>query len=78
MTASITRDDTTGMHHLFAKLTPEQGNRIRRALSAEAAVLAKQPEYKQLRSDQLMGVALDRIVSGNASTSGVGPLRSRC
>ncbi len=73
VTASITRDDTTGMHHLFAKLTPEQGNRIRRALNAEAAVLAKQPEYKQLRSDQLMGLALDRIVSGNASTTGVGP-----
>ena len=43
ITASMKRDDDTGMHQLFAKLTPEQGNRVRRALDAEVAVLTKRP-----------------------------------
>jgi hypothetical protein len=72
-TASITRVDDTGMHHLFAKLTPEQGNRIRRALDAEVAVLAKRAEFARLRRDQLMTHALDRLVCGQGSVTGMAP-----
>ncbi len=60
MTASINRGDT-GIHHLFAKLTAEQGNRIRRALNAEVAVLAKRAELSRLRRDQQLADALDRL-----------------
>jgi len=73
VTASVTRNDDTGMFHLFAKLTPEQGNRVRRRLDAEAAVLAKRNEFTRMRSDQLLGHALDRIIAGQGSLGGMAP-----
>jgi len=71
-------DDDSGMHLLFAKLTSEQGNRIRRALDTEIAVLAKRSEFAGLRHDQLMARALDRLVSPRARPAAWGLLRSRC
>jgi hypothetical protein len=73
VTASIKRDDDTGMHHLFAKLTPEQGNRVRRRLDAEAGVLAKRAEFRRLRRDQLLAHALDRLICGTGSVTGMAP-----
>ena len=72
-TASITRDDDTGMHHLFAKLTPEQGNRIRRRLDHEIATIAKLPEFARLREDQLRARALDRLICGTQASTVMGP-----
>ena len=72
-TASMKFDDDTGMHLLFAKLTPEQGNRLRRALDHEVAAIGKLSEFDGLRRDQLMVRALDRLVSGDASTRRMGP-----
>ncbi len=72
-TVSLKVDDDSGMHLLFAKLTPEQGNRIRRALDAEVAVLGKLSEFAGLRRDQLLARALDRLVCGTGSTRGMGP-----
>ena len=66
-TASMKFDDDTSMHLLFAKLTPEQGNRMRRALDHEVAAIGKLSEFGGLRRDQLMVRALDRLVSGEAS-----------
>ena len=73
VTASLKIDDTTGMHELFAKLTPEQGNRIRRALDAEVAAMGKQSEFAGLRRDQLLVRALDRLVCGTGTTRGMAP-----
>ena len=72
-TASLKIDEDTGMHLLFAKLTPVQGNRIRRGLDAEIAVMTKRPEFAGLRRDQLMARALDRLICGERSTRGMGP-----
>ncbi len=72
-TASLKIDDTTGMHVLFAKLTPEQGNRVRHALDAEVAAMGKQSEFAGLRRDQLIARALDRLVCGSGSTRGMAP-----
>ncbi len=72
-TASVKIDGDTGMHHLFAKFTPEQGNRTRRALDAEVAVMARQPGFAGLRRDQLLVRALDRLVCGSTTTRGMGP-----
>ena len=71
--ASMKVDDGTGMHLLFAKLSPEQGNRIRRALDAEVAKMVKLHECAGLRRDQLMARALDRLVCGDGPAHGVGP-----
>ena len=70
VTASITRNDDTAMFHLFAKLTPEQGNRVRRKLDAEAAVLAKRDEFNGMRNDQLLAHALVGVVAGAGSVDG--------
>jgi hypothetical protein len=72
-TASLKIDDDSGMHVLFAKLTPEQGNRIRRALDHEIAVMAKLNEFAGLRRDQLLVRALDRLVCGTGTTRGMAP-----
>lgn len=72
-TASIKRDDDTGMHHLFAKLTPEQGNRIRRRLDHEIATMVKLPEFAGLRDDQLRARALDRLICGTQTSTVMGP-----
>ena len=72
-TASMKVDHHSGMHLLFAKLTPEQGNRIRRALDAEVATMVKLPEFAGLRRDQLLARALDRLVCGEGPAHGVGP-----
>ncbi|MFK7919689.1 MAG: hypothetical protein AB8G14_16560 [Ilumatobacter sp.] len=72
-TASIRVDEATGMHHLFAKLTPEQGNRIRRALDAEVAVMSQLVEHAGLRRDQLLVRALDRLICGEGAADGLGP-----
>ena len=71
-TASITPDPDTGMQLLFAKLTPEQGNRIRRALDAEVATMLKLPEFVGLRRDQLLARALDRLICGDGPATGIG------
>ena len=71
-TVSLKVDDATAMHVLFAKLTPEQGNRIRRALDAEVAAMGKQGEFAGLRRDQLLVRALDRLVCGSGTTRGMG------
>lgn len=71
--ASLKLDDETGMHHLFAKFGPEQGNRIRRALDHEIATLSQLPEYNGLRRDQLRARALERLICGDAASSGLGP-----
>jgi len=73
VTASITRNDDSGMFHLFVKFTPEHGNRVRRHLEADAAVLAKQPEFARMRHDQLLAYALDRIVAGQGSVGAMAP-----
>jgi len=72
-TASIKRDDDTGMHHLFAELTLEQGNRIRRRLDHEVATIAKLPEFSGLREDQLRARALDRLICGTQTSTTMGP-----
>ncbi|MGB3734683.1 MAG: hypothetical protein WA964_06990, partial [Ilumatobacter sp.] len=72
-TASIKRNDDTGMHHLFAKLTPEQGNRIRRRLDHEIATMAKLPEFGGLRDDQLRARALDRLICGTQTSTVMAP-----
>ena len=71
--ASIKVDDDTGMQLLFAKLTPEQGNRIRRALDAEVAKMVKLPDFAGLRRDLLLARALDRLVCDEGPAHGVGP-----
>lgn len=71
--ASMKVDDDTGMHVLFARLTPEQGNRVRRALDAEVAKMVKLPEFAGLRRDQLLARALDRLVCGDGAADGIGP-----
>jgi hypothetical protein len=65
--------DDTGMHLLFAKLMPGQGNRMRRALDHDIAAIGKLSEFGGLRRDQLMARALDRLVSGGTSTRARGP-----
>ncbi|MFN3257288.1 MAG: DUF222 domain-containing protein [Ilumatobacter sp.] len=72
-TVSMKIDDETGMHTLYARLTPEAGNRIRRALDHEAAALAKLERSAGLRRDQLLATALEHIVVGDAVTQGMGP-----
>jgi hypothetical protein len=77
-TLSMKIDDDTGMHTLFARLTPEDGNRLRRALDHEAAALANgngehSEECRGLRRDQLLVRALVRIVAGEAIGTGMGP-----
>jgi len=72
-TASTKIDDDTGMHMLFAKFTPEQGNRIRRALDSEIAAIARLPEFARLRRDQLMVRAVDRLICGTGTVRGMGP-----
>ncbi|MFN3255133.1 MAG: DUF222 domain-containing protein [Ilumatobacter sp.] len=77
-TLSMKIDDDTGMHTLFARLTPEDGNRLRRALDHEAAALANgngehSEECRGLRRDQLLVQALVRIVAGEAIGTGMGP-----
>lgn len=71
----MTVDDDTGMKLLFAKLTPEQGNRNRRALDAEGVKMVKLPEFAGLRRDQLLARALDRLVCGEGPAHGVGPAK---
>lgn len=72
-TATLKVDDETGMHHLFAKFAPEQGNRIRRAIDHEIASLSKLPEYAGLRRDQLRVRALERLICGEGASTGLGP-----
>lgn len=72
-TASMKIDDENGMHLLFAKLTPEQGNRVRRALDAEVAKMVRLAEFAGLRRDQLLARALDRLVCGEGPARGMGP-----
>lgn len=59
-TLSIRVDHDTGMHHLFAKLSPEQGNRLRRSLDAEINAMSNQPEWIGKRRDPMLHDALHR------------------
>jgi hypothetical protein len=72
-TASLRRDDETGMHVFIAKLTPEDGNRLRRRLEHEVAALAQQPRHRGLRRDQLRVRAFMGLVMGGACSSSLAP-----
>lgn len=72
-TVSMRIDAETGMHTLYARLTPEAGNKIRRALDHEAAALAKLDQHRGLRRDQVLARALEAVVCGEAVATGMGP-----
>jgi hypothetical protein len=60
----------SGMYWIRGELAPEDGVRVRHALTKRANVLAKRPEHATRRRDQIDAAALVDVVTGARSRSG--------